>query len=407
MHGVQNRFFPWIKNQLPIWFVLFSFNCVAGTVTIKGNVSQISKNPDGTDFIRLNRVTGPIPGRFLGVSVKVELCANGQCLAYDPATVKVGKPIQITGSQKSDFILTPPLSIEPFGPSSPMALELIQGEVVSVTPPFAGWQWLGVQRSANDIIYAQICADYASGPRCPILQGAVREPGKFVVLSATKLDLFHYFKTESVAVQPQANLKLSLNPVDFGSMALGSTKQLTTTLQNTGDLATGFQIGGTPANLVLTHNCPEILSPGESCDLQLAFTSQLTGQFEFPISIVYASSNHASLLDLVIRGMGVEGGPRMVEFHIPPGTQAGAWNTEQTAVRVKLGDTLRIINDDSRLHQLCGPSNGMPCPHPSKPMKKGEYYDCVISKALPLGPTLYDHLYGPDAKFWFESIPQQ
>jgi predicted CopG family antitoxin len=46
------------------------------------------------------------------------------------------------------------------------------------------------------------------------------------------------------------------------------------------------------------------------------------------------------------------GGPRMVEFHIPAGTGTNPWNTRDQTVNASVGDTLRIVNDDSIPHRL-------------------------------------------------------
>lgn len=89
----------------------------------------------------------------------------------------------------------------------------------------------------------------------------------------------------------------------------------------------------------------------------------------------------------------------IVEFSIAPNTGAFSWNTEETMVRVRIGDTLRIYNDDTVVHQLH--TNGSPCRHGSA-ISPGSYWDCEISRpydSMARGP-LYDHRYGPNAKFW-------
>ena len=55
----------------------------------------------------------------------------------------------------------------------------------------------------------------------------------------------------------------------------------------------------------------------------------------------------------------------VVEFHIVKGTGNKPWNTKETAVEVKVGQTLRIINDDNAPHYLHTP--GRPCSHGSGP----------------------------------------
>jgi hypothetical protein len=89
----------------------------------------------------------------------------------------------------------------------------------------------------------------------------------------------------------------------------------------------------------------------------------------------------------------------IVEFRIPAGTGRANWNSPETMVSVAMGDTLRIINDDSIVHTLH--TNGRPCGHGSDMAAGGGYYDCVITRPFDAeidGP-LYDH-YNSAAKFW-------
>lgn len=93
-----------------------------------------------------------------------------------------------------------------------------------------------------------------------------------------------------------------------------------------------------------------------------------------------------------------------VDFHILAGTGRNAWNTPDKPAVVKVGQTLRIFNDDSVVHFLHTP--GKPCPHGTRQFQPGEYYDCVIS--LPHEESdedIYDHNYGPDAQFYVQANP--
>ena len=99
------------------------------------------------------------------------------------------------------------------------------------------------------------------------------------------------------------------------------------------------------------------------------------------------------------------GEPSLIEFHIVAGTARSAWNTKETAVTVKIGDTLRIINDDTSVHRLH--TNGIPCPHAAANMEAGGgFYDCVIAKAIDpeTDGALYDHNHGPNAAFWVKTV---
>ena len=89
----------------------------------------------------------------------------------------------------------------------------------------------------------------------------------------------------------------------------------------------------------------------------------------------------------------------IVTFRIPAGTGQGPWNTEDAVVEVKVGQTLRIINDDDTPHLLH--TSGAPCAHGDDEFKKGEHYDCVITKvADPKVDRCWDHNFGPKSRFY-------
>lgn len=92
--------------------------------------------------------------------------------------------------------------------------------------------------------------------------------------------------------------------------------------------------------------------------------------------------------------------PKVVEFHIPAGTGKGAWNTKEKMVVAQVGDTIRIINDDSISHRLH--TNGAPCPHGTE-FGPGQSFDCVASKKYDGNSALYDHNVGPSAAFWIKA----
>ncbi len=92
----------------------------------------------------------------------------------------------------------------------------------------------------------------------------------------------------------------------------------------------------------------------------------------------------------------------IVEFHIASGTGSKPWNTQETTVNVKIGQTLRIINDDSVAHTLH--TFGKPCPHQPDDSQPGEFYDCEITKtADPRVDLMYDHGFGEKARFFVKA----
>ncbi len=83
----------------------------------------------------------------------------------------------------------------------------------------------------------------------------------------------------------------------------------------------------------------------------------------------------------------------VVEFKIAAGTGIKNWNTEATALTLKVGQTLRITNEDDiphRFHTL-----GAPCPHQPTAMVKGGSYVCELKTTVSFNPgrdpQTYDH----------------
>jgi hypothetical protein len=96
-----------------------------------------------------------------------------------------------------------------------------------------------------------------------------------------------------------------------------------------------------------------------------------------------------------------------VTFRIKSGTGQGPWNTEAETVKVKVGQKLEIINDDSTPHRLH--TSGRPCPHQPKDINKGEKFVCEIRRTLDLKPgdepRTYDHNAGEKSFFYLKADP--
>lgn len=94
----------------------------------------------------------------------------------------------------------------------------------------------------------------------------------------------------------------------------------------------------------------------------------------------------------------------MVTFRIPTGTGNGAWNTLTAPVNVKIGQTLRIYNDDLIVHRLH--TGGAPCGHQPSNSNPGSFYDCVVTKAIaPNNGGTYDHNIGTAARLYINATP--
>jgi hypothetical protein len=94
--------------------------------------------------------------------------------------------------------------------------------------------------------------------------------------------------------------------------------------------------------------------------------------------------------------------PATVEFHIPANTGGTPWNTPDRPVVAVVGDTLRIVNDDSVPHRLH--TGGVPFPHPADSILPGEWAQFVLQAPFDpaSGEALYDHGYGVGAAFWLK-----
>ena len=121
-----------------------------------------------------------------------------------------------------------------------------------------------------------------------------------------------------------------------------------------------------------------------------------------------------SISDILRRELRLTGGstpapptpsPATVIFHIPSGTGSGPWNDGSSRVVAKVGDILRIINDDSVAHRLH--TSGRPFPHPEADIFPGETANFVLQ--TPFDPSadgpLVDHDQGPQALFFLEVAP--
>lgn len=95
--------------------------------------------------------------------------------------------------------------------------------------------------------------------------------------------------------------------------------------------------------------------------------------------------------------------PNVVEFRIKAGTGKSPWNTPAEMVQVKVGQTLRIINDDTITHRMH--TGGAPCNHGTN-FAPGASFNCVVSKPFDSGTNpggLYDHIAGPTARFYVKA----
>jgi SeqA protein N-terminal domain len=97
--------------------------------------------------------------------------------------------------------------------------------------------------------------------------------------------------------------------------------------------------------------------------------------------------------------------PATVEFHLRR-SGGSIWNDGSSMVMAKVGDTLRIVNDDTKAHRLH--TTGRPFPHPASDILPGETADFVLRTTYnpsAEGP-IPDHLEGTQAVLWIRVDPQ-
>jgi hypothetical protein len=118
-----------------------------------------------------------------------------------------------------------------------------------------------------------------------------------------------------------------------------------------------------------------------------------------------ATSPGESIASILRRELDVQGEPdnppaTRIEFHIAAGTGAGPWNTADHPVLGIVGQTLRIFNDDAVAHRPHTP--GVPFSHAANDIAPGTSADFVLQAPYDPGANtqLYDHDFGPNAKFW-------
>lgn len=99
------------------------------------------------------------------------------------------------------------------------------------------------------------------------------------------------------------------------------------------------------------------------------------------------------------------GDPNIVLFKIKAGTGTSPWNTQAEMMTAKVGQTIRIVNEDTVTHRLH--TGGAPCPHGAN-FAPGATYDCVVTKVVDPGtkPPTYDHIAGNNAFFWVKTTAQ-
>jgi hypothetical protein len=93
----------------------------------------------------------------------------------------------------------------------------------------------------------------------------------------------------------------------------------------------------------------------------------------------------------------------VVAFRIRAGTGSSPWNTAADPIRVFVGQTLQVSNDDTVAHQIH--ANGAPFPHQNGNQAPNSTVNLVVVNAHAATATdTYEHNAGPSASIFIESI---
>ena len=94
----------------------------------------------------------------------------------------------------------------------------------------------------------------------------------------------------------------------------------------------------------------------------------------------------------------------LVVFKIKAGTGAKDWNSEGSTVTAEVGDTLRIVNNDSMAHRPH--TDGAPFPNPAASIPAGGAKEYVLESAYDSNDeeTLYCAIHGPSSQFWIDVV---
>ena len=91
-------------------------------------------------------------------------------------------------------------------------------------------------------------------------------------------------------------------------------------------------------------------------------------------------------------------------FTIMAGTSGAAWNTKDTVVNLKVGDTLTLVNHDSEVHAIH--TGGRPFAHFPPVQPDASYTEPVTGTWDPdVDGPLYDH-YNPETGFFWVKVTQ-
>jgi negative regulator of replication initiation len=97
-----------------------------------------------------------------------------------------------------------------------------------------------------------------------------------------------------------------------------------------------------------------------------------------------------SVSDILRRELNLDEAPHhdttgAIVFHIPAGTGTQPWNTQEHTIVATVGDTLRIVNEDSVPHRLH--TSGIPFSHPGADILPGQSADFVLQQPFDPGTS--------------------
>jgi len=112
-----------------------------------------------------------------------------------------------------------------------------------------------------------------------------------------------------------SNISLNPNPVSFGNVSLGQTKNLTATMKNNGSTSLSISNIVTAGDYTETDNCGSSLSAGSTCTFTMTFRPTTTGTRYGSITITDSDGSSPQLLNLTGTGTDIVLSPSSLSFN--------------------------------------------------------------------------------------------
>lgn len=178
---------------------------------------------------------------------------------------------------------------------APLTIVNAQSNAVSSTIPNLGDECHGISIHPNSTLLYVACA-FPTG-EVVVIDIAGQSIADRITVGGSPFAFGQF-------ITPLALLQLSTTSLTFGEQPINSSSQAQIlTLTNTGNLGLNLSSIDITGDFNLTSDCPDVLEPGESCNLTVIFFPESTGNLAGTITI--ASNDPASPSLVSLSGIGV------------------------------------------------------------------------------------------------------